>query len=105
MKQVANQVIIQARTGSTRLPGKVMMMLENRRVIEHVVFRSGSAMKDDRVVVATTDLSGDDQIYGWCQENNVPCVRGSSEDVLARYVLAAETFPCQNINRITDDCP
>lgn len=102
---VKNQVIIQARMGSTRLPGKTMMLLAGLPVLEHVVRRSSAAMLVNRVVVATTDLPGDDELERWCAENAVPCVRGSSEDVLARYILAVEKFPCENLVRITADCP
>lgn len=105
MSHVHNQVIIQARMGSTRLPGKVLLKLENRLVLEHVIKRSAAAMKVDRVVVATTDLAEDDQIVAWCGDNEVPCVRGSSEDVLARYIAAANQYTCDNIIRITADCP
>ncbi len=103
--QVKNQVVIQARMGSTRLPGKTMMQLGGRSVLEQVIRRSSAAMMVDRVVVATTDQPGDDELERWCADHAVPCVRGSSEDVLARYLLAVERFPCENVVRITADCP
>ncbi len=103
--RVKNQVVIQARMGSTRLPGKTALKLGRRTVLEHVVRRSGAAMLVNRVVVATTELAGDDELATWCDEHGIPCVRGSSEDVLSRYLLAAEKFPCENIIRITADCP
>lgn len=105
MKHVRNQVVIQARMGSTRLPGKVLLELENRLVLDHVITRSAAAMKVDRVVVATTQNPEDDRIYAWCQERGIPCGRGSSEDVLSRYILAVAEFPCDNVLRITADCP
>lgn len=105
MTHVRNQVVIQARMGSTRLPGKVLLPLENRLVIDHVITRSLAAMKVDRVVVATTENSEDDKIEQWCMDNHVDCVRGNAEDVLARYVAAVKKFPCENLVRITSDCP
>lgn len=105
MTHVRNQVVIQARMGSTRLPGKVLLPLEKRLVIDHVVTRSRAAMKIDRVVAATTENSEDDKIEQWCRDNGVDCVRGSEDDVLARYVLAVKKFPCENLVRITADCP
>lgn len=105
MNRVKNQVVIQARMGSTRLPGKVLLDLAGRLVIEHVIRRCQSAMLVDRVVVATTDLAEDDQIVSWCRNNSVASVRGSSEDVLQRYISAADAFPCENIVRVTADCP
>lgn len=105
MSSVKNQVVIQARMGSTRLPGKTMMMLGGRPVIEHVVRRCSAALLVDRVVVATTDLAADDEVWTWCGANSVPCVRGSSEDVLSRYLKAVDEFNCLNVIRVTADCP
>lgn len=105
MTPVRNQVVIQARMGSTRLPGKIMMPLGERPVLEHVVRRSSMAALVDRVVVATTELPEDDQVAVWCEERSLPYVRGSTEDVLSRYLKAIEAFPCDNVVRITSDCP
>ncbi|GAB4268779.1 MAG: NTP transferase domain-containing protein [Candidatus Rifleibacteriota bacterium] len=105
MKKVKNQVIIQARMGSTRLPGKVLLPLNNKPILEYVVYRAGKAAKVDRVVVATSDQPEDDAIEKWCEDNKVSCVRGSSADVLDRYLKAESCFPCENIVRITADCP
>jgi len=80
--RVKNQVVIQARMGSTRLPGKTALKLGRRTVLEHVVRRSGAAMLVNRVVVATTELAGDDELATWCDEHGIPCVRGSSEEVI-----------------------
>ncbi|MDD3146106.1 MAG: glycosyltransferase family protein [Candidatus Riflebacteria bacterium] len=103
--KVTNQVVIQARMGSTRLPGKTLLPLGGRPVIEHVIRRSSAAMLVDRVVVATTDQSEDDQVADWCNRHAIHCIRGSSADVLARYLKAISEFPCSNVIRITADCP
>ncbi len=105
MTGVKNQVIIQARMGSTRLPGKVLLELNKRPVLEYVVRRAAAAALVNRVVVATSENTEDDQIADWCQKNNVLCVRGSSENVLARYLLAEKMYNCDNIIRVTADCP
>ncbi len=105
MNKVKNQVVIQARMGSTRLPGKVLLELAGRPVIEHVVRRCQSVMMVDRVVVATTDLPEDEQIVEWCRSRSIAVVRGSSEDVLQRYIAAADAYACENIIRVTADCP
>lgn len=102
---IKNQVIIQARMGSSRLPGKVLLPLNGRPVLEYVVRRSAAAVKIENIVVATTDHPEDDAIEEWCRENSVDCVRGSSEDALDRYLLTAKLFPCENIVRVTADCP
>ncbi len=102
---VKNQVIIQARMGSTRLPGKVLMEVGGDSVLGHVVRRSASASFVNRVVVATSELAQDDLIEQWCKNRGVNCFRGSSEDVLVRYVDALSEFPSERIIRITADCP
>lgn len=104
-EKVRCQIVIQARMGSTRLPGKVLKDLAGKPVLSHVVFRCSLASMIDRVIVATSTNKEDDQIEKWCRDNNIPCIRGSSEDVLSRYVMAAKEFPCENIVRITADCP
>ncbi|PKL42491.1 MAG: hypothetical protein CVV41_13140 [Candidatus Riflebacteria bacterium HGW-Riflebacteria-1] len=105
MNHVKNQVVIQARMGSSRLPGKTMLDLGGRPVIYHVVSRCRAALAVDRVVVAIPDLPIDDRLEQWCKDNDVYCVRGSAEDVLSRYVKALDAFPCTTLVRITADCP
>ena len=103
--KVENQVVIQARMGSTRLPGKVLKELAGKPVLWHVVNRSQEAYSVDRVIVATTENREDNRIADWCKDNNILCVRGSSDDVLARYVKSAKLYPAKTIIRITADCP
>ncbi|MBU1109270.1 MAG: glycosyltransferase family protein [Candidatus Riflebacteria bacterium] len=105
MKTVKNQIVIQARMGSSRLPGKTLMDLAGRPVIDHVINRCRAALSVERVVLAVPDLPADDQLEQWCNANDVLCVRGSSDDVLSRYIKAIDTYPCQTLVRITADCP
>ncbi|HNV70784.1 MAG TPA: NTP transferase domain-containing protein, partial [Candidatus Ozemobacteraceae bacterium] len=65
--------------GSTRLPGKVLLKLGGRTVLEQVVRRARRASRIDRVVVATSDRAEDHEIAAWCETHQVPCVRGSAE--------------------------
>ncbi len=97
--------IIQARMGSTRLPGKVLMDLGGQTVLGRVVRRLGRASRIDEIVVATTESAGDDAIVEACNGLGVPCFRGSEEDVLDRYFLAAEKSEADAVVRITSDCP
>jgi len=97
--------IIQARMGSTRLPGKVLMDLEGRTILDRVVTRAGRAKKLAEVMVATTDLPEDDAIVDECARLGVRCFRGSSDDVLDRYYRAAAAAEAEGIVRITSDCP
>jgi len=105
VNRVNNQIVIQARMSSTRLPGKTMMELAGRLVIDHVVSRCRAAFGVDRVVVAVPDAQIDDRLFQWCVENDIACVRGSTEDVLSRYIKALDAYPCRTMIRITADCP
>lgn len=97
-------VIIQARMGSSRLPGKVLKTLGDRTVLDHVVTRVKAA-KVDQVVVATSDLSGDDAIATYCADHQWSCVRGSETDVLSRYAKAVKESAADIVVRVTSDCP
>ena len=97
--------IIQARTGSTRLPGKVLADVGGRSMLCRVCDRAGQATLVDRIVVATTREPRDNQIVEECNRLNVACVRGSTEDVLKRYDRAAGTYAADAVVRITADCP
>jgi glutamate-1-semialdehyde aminotransferase/spore coat polysaccharide biosynthesis protein SpsF (cytidylyltransferase family)/predicted dehydrogenase len=97
--------IIQARMGSSRLPGKSLAEIEKRPMLWHVVQRVKRATLVDRVVVATTTAPADDAIEKMCRENDVPCYRGSEDDVLDRYYGAAQAEKASQVVRITADCP
>ena len=102
MKVVA---IIQARMGSTRLPGKVMMPIGDKSMLARVVSRVRRAQTVNETVVATSDKPQDDPIVRECQALSVPCFRGSEEDVLDRYYQCARQYGAEVIVRITADCP
>lgn len=97
--------VIQARTGSTRLPAKVLKPLLGEPVLVHVVRRIRRATRVDAVVVATTTASGDDVIAGLAGRLGWPFVRGSEEDLLSRYLLAGRAHAADLVVRITSDCP
>jgi len=97
--------IIQARMGSTRLPGKVLSDLAGSPVLEWVVRAARCIPGVDKVVVATTDLADDDKIAQWCEKNLTPCHRGAIDDVLSRYHLAASNENADFVMRLTGDCP
>lgn len=97
--------IIQARMGSTRLPGKVLLDLNGRTMLERVVGRTRRASLIDEVVVATTPHESDEPVVEECRRLDVPCFLGSEEDVLDRYHLAADTHRADVVVRITSDCP
>lgn len=97
--------IIQARVGSTRLPGKVLMPLGGETALERVIERAALAEKSGQIVVATTVASGDDAIARLCDRIGVPVYRGSEQDVLDRYYRAAVEFRAETVVRVTSDCP
>ena len=97
--------IIQARTGSTRLPGKVLRPLLGEPLLSHVVRRTARASLVDEVVVATTRLAADQPIVDLGRAEGWPVVRGSEADLLDRYLLAARSERADRVVRITSDCP
>jgi spore coat polysaccharide biosynthesis protein SpsF (cytidylyltransferase family) len=102
---VRRVAIIQARMGSTRLPGKVLMDLGGKTVIERVIRRVGRAALVDEVVIATTENPKDDTLARECERFDVAVIRGSEFDVLDRYYHAAKASAAEWIVRITSDCP
>ena len=97
--------IIQARMSSSRLPGKSMMRICNKPIIEHVFKRVKSCKLIDDVILATTTDNSDDVLDEWAQKNTVSCFRGSMDDVLDRFYKTAIFFEVDTIVRITADCP
>lgn len=97
--------IIQARMGSSRLPGKVLLDIAGKPMIQHVIERTQRARSLDSVIVATTTDPSDDPIAEFAASIGIPCTRGSLHDVLDRYYQAAQTHSAEVIVRITADCP
>jgi len=97
--------IIQARMGSTRLPGKVMKDIGGETMLARVVWRARRAKLLDEVVVATTNKAVDAPIVSECTKLGVPVFRGDEQDVLDRYYRSAQANRAEAIVRITSDCP
>ena len=97
--------MIQARVGSTRLPGKVLLPLEKKTVLERVIERVQKSTKIDEVMVITTLNKADSEIVKACSNNGVRVFCGSEEDVLDRFYQAAKLLKPNHIVRITADCP
>ena len=97
--------IIQARIGSTRLPGKVLMEIEGIPLLEIMMNRVSNSKLLDKIVIATSSLSNDDQIEIFCNKNGYKCFRGSEQDVLLRYYDCAKKYNADTIVRLTADCP
>jgi spore coat polysaccharide biosynthesis protein SpsF len=97
--------VIQARMGSSRLPGKVLERFDGETALGHCVARATASKAVDAVVVATTELPADDAIAGICEARGWTVFRGAEHDVLDRYFHAARAANADSIVRLTADCP
>jgi len=100
--------IIQARTSSSRLPGKVLKKLpfpSELTVLEQVINRVSASRRSKHLIVATTEEKQDDKIVDLLKKKNVEYFRGEKDDVLSRYYFAASKINLDIIVRITADCP
>src|SRR3974390_1575647 len=97
-------IVVAARIGSTRLPGKALRPLDGIPMIVFLLRRLVPARRAT-VVFATTELPADDMLAGIVAGEGFPVYRGANEDVVARYVGAAERFSLDTVVRVTGDCP
>jgi spore coat polysaccharide biosynthesis protein SpsF (cytidylyltransferase family) len=97
-------VVIQARQGSSRLPGKSLKALAGRPLIHHVVERA-QCFAPGRVVLATSGTDRDDVLADTVAPLGVPVIRGSESDVLDRVWMAATLAQADTVVRVTGDCP
>ena len=98
-------VIVQARMGSSRLPGKVLLDLAGAPMLDRVLARCAAIPGVDEVVVATSELPGDDPLADHVRARGFRCFRGSESDVLSRYAGAARMAEADIVMRVTSDCP
>lgn len=91
--------------GSTRLPGKVLMKINNKPLLQFMIERVSLSKLVDKIIIATTIESKDDPIEEFCTENNLNVYRGSEDDVLDRYYQAAKLHNPKTVIRLTADCP
>lgn len=97
--------IVQARMGSTRLPGKVLMKLDGTPVIQWICERLSRCAQLQDIVVATSDRAADDRLADALKRLGVRVFRGSEDDVLDRYYRAARAIRADAVVRVTGDCP
>lgn len=97
--------IIQARTGSTRLPGKALKEILGKPMLAWEIERVKLSKKIDKIVVATTDKKEDNTIAELAKKAKVSCYRGSEKDVLDRFYHAAKEVSAKTVVRLTGDCP
>lgn len=98
--------VVQARIGSTRLPGKVLADVGGEPMLGFLLRRlSGPGLPVDHLVVATTEDPADDAVEAVARTVGCDVVRGPDADVLARFALALDGFPADTVVRLTADCP
>ncbi len=98
--------IVQARMSSTRLPNKIMKKITNNEtMLDFVINQLKSSKYLDEIIIATSNLSIDDEIVDFAKKKQIKYFRGSENDVLARYYECAKSFSLDSIVRVTSDCP
>ncbi|HUO94236.1 MAG TPA: NTP transferase domain-containing protein [Rhizomicrobium sp.] len=97
--------VIQARMGSTRLPGKVLKPIAGKPLLWHIVHRLRRSQFIEQIAIATSNNPLDDAIVEFGRENNVAVVRGPEDNVLARFARAAELLDADIIVRVSADAP
>ena len=98
-------IIVQARMGSTRFPGKVLKKVLGKPLLEYLLERLQRVKKVNGICVATTTNPQEQPILDICCQMSVKTFRGSEDDVLERYFLAAQQLKADAIVRVTSDCP
>ena len=99
-------IIVQCRTGSSRLPAKVMMKADDEfLMIDYVINQLKHSKLHDEIVVATTNLKQDDVIFDYVTNRNIPCFRGDEKNVLERHYQCAKKYAFSTIVRIPSDKP
>ena len=103
--EIKTILITQARTGSTRLPGKVLMEVNNTPLLKIHLDRLSKSKNVDKIIVATTISEEDDIIEKLCAKWGYDVVRGSENDVLDRFYQSVKNIKPNWIVRVTSDCP
>ncbi len=102
---VSTVVIVQARMTSTRLPGKVLMDLAGRPMLERQLARLARCSQVDEIVLAVTTNPQDQALVDLARRMGLRWYRGSEQDVLSRYLGAARESHAELVVRVTSDCP
>ena len=98
-------IILQARMGSSRLPGKVAKKIVGKPMLTHIIKRLKKSSKSNQIIVATSVKDDDQRVIEIAESEEVATYRGSEDDVLSRYIEAAEKYQLDIVVRVTGDCP
>ena len=105
MKKRNNLAVLQARMSSNRLPGKVLMEVNGKPMIYWQIQRILQSKEISKLVIATSDCPTDDALVKYLESINCDFVRGSLDDVLARFIKVENTYNPDSTIRLTGDCP
>lgn len=98
-------IIIQARTGSTRYPKKIIKKINKITILEILIERLKRKVKSEKLIIATTINKNDNILCNIAKKNNIKYFRGSEKNVMSRYLKIGEVYNLDTIVRITSDCP
>jgi len=105
MEKRNNLAVLQARMSSNRLPGKVLMEVNGKPMIYWQIQRILQSKEISKLVVATSDCPTDDVLIKYLESINCDIIRGSLDDVLARFIKVENIYNPDSIIRLTGDCP
>ena len=98
-------IILQARLGSKRFPGKVLKKINGKTILEYTIKRLKKTKLSKNIIIATTKKEEDQKIIKVAKKTNCHTFRGSTNNVLNRYYRAAAYYKVKNIVRVCSDCP
>lgn len=98
-------IILEARLGSTRLPNKILYRIKKYTFLEYLLKRLKLVKNVKEIILATTDNEKNDEIIKIAKRNKIKYFKGSEKNVIQRVIRTGKKFACQNIVRVTSDCP
>ena len=98
-------IFLQARMGSTRLPGKVLQKIVNKPILELIHERLSNISNVEKIILVTSENENNRQLVDFAKKINLESFQGNEENLLDRFFSASKKFPCDNIIRVNSDCP
>ena len=98
-------IVTQARIGSSRFPEKILKLIDDKTLIEHHINRLLNVKDVDKVILATTNETGIDDLIDVLKEKNIEIYQGSTDNVLSRFYNSLKNNKPDYVVRVTSDCP
>jgi spore coat polysaccharide biosynthesis protein SpsF (cytidylyltransferase family) len=98
-------IIVQARMGSKRLPGKIMKLVNNKPNLFHMIKQIKKSKLYNKIIICTSKKKENNIVRTFCKQNKIICFSGSENNLVNRYYLAAKKYNIDVIVRLTADCP